>query len=196
MSRVIQITVSVKGSLFALTDDGDIYVRTRRSAWRKLDSPVPPRFSLPEEYEQSLCQGSATEPEDSPEFNPFNGPGQGVFRTRTQKPPARRPTSIGPDGNYIPKVQEPAHAVKAIGWCIRKASLLQGGDPDYVGYLGFVYSDGSAGVSDRHYSSSEQFSWHDIRLRLKNRDTGLSLDWLGCVQESDERLKTFANPEF
>lgn len=102
MSRVIQITVSPSGSLFALTDEGDIYVTDHRSPWQKVHGPIPPRFSLPEEYAPAPCQSSATECEDSLDFNSLNGPGQGVYRSRFQKPQPRRPTSIGSDGNYLP----------------------------------------------------------------------------------------------
>jgi len=74
MSRVIQL-ISHNQHLFALTDDGEIYVlRTEGlSRWLPVEGPLqpsPPRFSLPEEY--------------------------------APVPKSRRPTSIGPDGNYIP----------------------------------------------------------------------------------------------
>lgn len=78
MSRVIQL-LSHNNHLVALTDTGEIYHTyvINDPEWNRINGPVhcPPRFSLPEEYEQTI-------PQSSP----------------------RRPTSIGPDGNYIPTV--------------------------------------------------------------------------------------------
>lgn len=118
MSRVIQL-ISHNQHLFALTDVGEIFqLRKRRvkcrieEYWHRVTLPsaaipaIPPRFSLPEEYTPAPCQGSATEPEDSPDFNSLNGPGQGVPCSRQIRKhnPLRRPTSIGSDGNYIPQL--------------------------------------------------------------------------------------------
>lgn len=81
MSQIIRI-LSHGDHLIALTDDGKLFQSSSIShpCWREMRlpagcEPVPPRFSLPEEYEPPVT---------------------------FTKPPARRPTSIGSDGNYIP----------------------------------------------------------------------------------------------
>lgn len=76
MSRVIQL-ISHNQHLFALTDDGEIFATPSvlKLNWSPFEGPIPPRFSLPEEYEPPVT---------------------------STKPTVRRPTSIGSDGNYLP----------------------------------------------------------------------------------------------
>ena len=125
MSRVIQL-ISHNQHLFALTDAGEIFqLRKRRvkcrveEYWKKFQSPcdtTQPQepvasfqtsasseaFVPPGQRESSLQEFHCFEPEDSQCFNSLSGLGQGVYRSRFQKPQPRRPTSIGSDGNYLP----------------------------------------------------------------------------------------------
>ena len=177
MPRVIQL-ISHNQHLFALTDAGEIFQHKQgqfpcEDKWTLLDGPAP-------------CKGSSWETFVDPSKRKYTSP----------PPTLRRPTSIGSDGKYVPN-REPVYAVKAIGWCVKCTThLKQDGGDFYNGFLGFVYSDGSAGVVARHVSSSESFSKYDIESKIQLRDSGMKMNWLGLVLESDERLKPFSNPEF
>lgn len=84
-----------------------------------------------------------------------------------------------------------AVVMRAVGFCFNTGRKSQWGDGDRIARLGFVFSDGSARIVGGHYSSSEAFAEMDIRSKPELSSCGVELEWIGDVEESDERIQCF-----